>query len=136
MLSADALQRLVHRQVQAAGTTCASLQGRRITPHTLRRSVAMALLQHGVDPAVIALWLGHESIETTQLYLHADMQLKERALGYSDPAGNPPDPVPARGQPPCLAESTLIMPTPSPPRIRDPTESWRVSFQYSSRLSF
>ena len=90
MLSADALQRLVHRHVQAAGTTCASLQGRRITPHTLRHSAAMALLQHGVDPAVIALWLGHESIETTQLYLHADMQLKERALGYSDPAGNPP----------------------------------------------
>ena len=50
----------------------------------------MVLLQHGVDLAVIALWLGHESIETTQQYLHADMQLKERALGYSDPAGTPP----------------------------------------------
>ncbi len=50
----------------------------------------MMLLQHGVDLAVIALWLGHESIETTQQYLHADMQLKERALGYSDPVGAPP----------------------------------------------
>lgn len=49
----------------------------------------MALLQHGVDLAVIALWLGHESIETTQQYLHADMQLKERALAYSDPAESP-----------------------------------------------
>jgi integrase len=50
----------------------------------------MVLLQHGVDLAVIALWLGHESIETTHQYLHADMQLKERVLGYSDPAGPPP----------------------------------------------
>ena len=89
-LSADALQRLVKRHVQSASATCTSLQGRTITPHTLRHSAAMALLQHGVDLAVIALWLGHESIETTQQYLHADMQLKERALGYSDPAGTPP----------------------------------------------
>ena len=50
----------------------------------------MVLLQHGVDLAVIALWLGHESIETTQQYLHADMQLKERALRYSNPADTPP----------------------------------------------
>jgi integrase/recombinase XerD len=90
VLSADALQRLVNRHVQAASTTCVSLRGRTITPHTLRHSAAMALLQHGVDLAVIALWLGHESIETTQQYLHADMQLKERALGYSDPAQSPP----------------------------------------------
>jgi integrase/recombinase XerD len=89
-LSADALQRIVNRHVQSASTTCALLRGRTITPHTLRHSAAMALLQHGVDLAVIALWLGHESIETTQHYLHADMQLKERALGYSDPAGSPP----------------------------------------------
>jgi site-specific recombinase XerD len=89
-LSADALQRSVNRHVQTASTTCASLAGRRVTPHTLRHTAAMALLQRGVDLAVIALWLGHESIETTQLYLHADMQLKERALGYSDPAGSPP----------------------------------------------
>ena len=90
-LSADALQRLVNRHVQSASTTCASLQGRKITPHTLRHTAAMALLRHGVDLTVIALWLGHESIDTTQQYLHADMQLKERALGYSDPtAGTPP----------------------------------------------
>jgi len=89
-LSADALQRLVNRHAQSASTTCASLQGRRITPHTLRHTAAMVLLQHGVDLAVIALWLGHESIETTQQYLHADMQLKERALSYSNPADTPP----------------------------------------------
>lgn len=89
-LSADAVQRLVQRHIQLASTTCASLHERRITPHTLRHTAAMALLRNGVDLAVIALWLGHESIETTQQYLHADMQLKERALGYSDPAGIPP----------------------------------------------
>ena len=59
----------------------------------------MALLRRGVDQTVIALWLGHESAETTQVYLHADMRLKERALGHSDPRGaqpvrfRPPDPL-------------------------------------------
>ena len=59
----------------------------------------MALLRRGVDHTVIALWLGHESTETTQVYLHADMRLKERALGHSDPSGKqpgrfrPPDPL-------------------------------------------
>ena len=72
-LSADALQRSVNRHAQTASTTCASLAGRRITPDALRHTAAMALLQRGADLAVIALWLGHESIETTQLYLHADM---------------------------------------------------------------
>lgn len=86
-LSADALQRLVVRHVTKAATKCSSLAGRSITPHTLRHTAAMSLLHHGVDQTVIALWLGHESVETTQLYLHADMQLKERALGYADPAG-------------------------------------------------
>ena len=89
-LSSDALQRVVSRHVASASTACASLQGRTITPHALRHTAAMALLQHGVDLAVIALRLGHESIETTNRYLHADLQLKERALGYSDPTGAPP----------------------------------------------
>ena len=51
-----------------------------MTPHTLRHSTAMELLHHGVDQSVIALWLGHESVETTQIYIHADMRLKEKAL--------------------------------------------------------
>jgi integrase/recombinase XerD len=53
---------------------------KRITPHVLRHSLAMDLLQHGIDRSVIALWLGHQSIETTQIYLHANLQLKEEAL--------------------------------------------------------
>jgi len=94
-LSADALQGLVARHVAAAAATCSSLGGRTITPHTLRHTAAMALLRRGVDLTVIALWLGHESIETTQSYLHADMELKERALSHADSSGLKP----ARFQP-------------------------------------
>lgn len=89
-LSADALQRLVALHADTASKKCSSLSGRIITPHTLRHTTAMALLRRGVDRTVIALWLGHESAETTQIYLHADMQLKERALGHSDPSGVQP----------------------------------------------
>lgn len=89
-LSADALQRLVARHVVVAAATCSSLAGRSITPHTLRHTTAMTLLQRGVDQTVIALWLGHESVETTQIYIHADMRLKEKALGYADPSGAAP----------------------------------------------
>jgi site-specific recombinase XerD len=89
-LSADALQRLVARHVAMASATCSSLVGRSITPHTLRHTAAMDLLRRGVDLTVIALWLGHESVETTQIYLHADMRLKERALGRADRSGATP----------------------------------------------
>jgi site-specific recombinase XerD len=89
-LSADALQGLVARHVSAASVTCSSLKGRAITPHTLRHTAAMALLRGGVDLTVIALWLGHESIETTQIYLHADMRLKERALAHTQSSGATP----------------------------------------------
>lgn len=90
-LSADAVQRLVSRHVRAARPGCPSLGAKRVTPHTLRHAAAMALLHCGVDLSVIALWLGHESTETTQIYLHADMQLKERALAHSTPSGLAPD---------------------------------------------
>lgn len=86
-LSADALQRLVSRHATTACQTCPSLKAKNVTPHSLRHAAAMALLRHGVDLAVIALWLGHESSETTQIYLHADMQLKERALAHANASG-------------------------------------------------
>jgi integrase/recombinase XerD len=79
-MSSDALQRLVARHIKTAGKRCPSLQKKRVTPHTLRHTTAMDLLQRGVDITVIALWLGHESIQTTQIYLHADMAMKEKAL--------------------------------------------------------
>jgi site-specific recombinase XerD len=82
-LSRDALERLVKRHVISASQNCPSLKDRKVTPHTLRHSAAMSLLRRGVDLTVIALWLGHESTETTMIYLHADMKLKERALQHA-----------------------------------------------------
>jgi len=79
-LSRDALEHLVRRHTVSAIRLCPSLKRKRVSPHVLRHSTAMELLHHGVDPAVIALWLGHESVETTQVYVHADLRLKERAL--------------------------------------------------------
>ena len=90
-LSADAMQRLVTRHTTTARRTCPSLNGKVVTPHTLRHAAAMALLQRGVDLSVIALWLGHESTETTEVYLHADMRLKERALAHATPSGLQPE---------------------------------------------
>lgn len=90
-LSPDALQRLVTRHVKTATRACPSLKSKTVTPHSLRHTAAMNLLRRGVDLTVIALWLGHESIQTTQIYLHADMELKERALAHATPDGHVPD---------------------------------------------
>lgn len=79
-LSRDAIELLVQKHSQSASTSCPSLIGKRVSPHVLRHSTAMELLHHGVDQSVIALWLGHESVETTQIYMHADLRLKEKAL--------------------------------------------------------
>jgi integrase/recombinase XerD len=89
-MSEDAVERLVAKHVSAARRPCPSLGGKRVTPHTLRHTAAMQLLQRGVDRSVIALWLGHESIETTQVYLHADLRLKEEALARTASSGRAP----------------------------------------------
>lgn len=86
-LSEDAVERLVAKYAVAARAHCPSLATKRVTPHTLRHTTAMQLLRRGVDRAVIALWLGHESIETTQMYLHADLGLKENALAHTTSSG-------------------------------------------------
>ena len=88
-LSRDAVERIVTRHVATAARSCSSLGDKRVTPHALRHSAAMELLRTGVDCAVIALWLGHESVETTQIYLHSDPGLKERAMERTRPAGVP-----------------------------------------------
>lgn len=79
-LSHDGLAYILAKHVATARSKCPSLVGKRITPHVLRHSLAMDLLQSGVDRSVIALWLGHQSMETTQIYLHASLELKEQAL--------------------------------------------------------
>ena len=79
-MSRDAIERIVRKYVISTSKTCASIKGKRVSPHVLRHSTAMELLQNGVEPTVIALWLGHESVETTQVYTHADLKLKEKAL--------------------------------------------------------
>jgi len=79
-LGHDGLEYLLSKHLAVARRHCPSLIKKRVTFHSLRHSLAMNLLHHGVDRSVIALWLGHENVETTSIYLQADMQLKEQAL--------------------------------------------------------
>ncbi len=84
-LSRDGVNYILQLAVQRATATCPSLSTKSISPHTLRHSTAMHLLQSGVDITVIALWLGHESIETTHGYIEADLAMKEKALEKTTP---------------------------------------------------
>lgn len=84
-LSADAVHYLLLRHVKTASMHCPSLAGKRVTVHVLRHTMALDLLQAGVDRSVIALWLGHESVETTQIYLEATLAMKEMALEKTAP---------------------------------------------------
>jgi site-specific recombinase XerD len=84
-LSRDGVEYVLSKHLKTAKLKCPSLKGKRVSPHVLRHSTAMNLLQNGVDCSVIALWLGHESMETTQVYLHANLELKEKALAKTEP---------------------------------------------------
>lgn len=98
-LSRDAVALRLTIHTQTAAACCPTLAGRRIHPHVLRHTCAMSLLQAGVDTTVIALWLGHAGIRSTDAYVHADIQIKERALALTTPATikpgryRPPDKV-------------------------------------------
>jgi site-specific recombinase XerD len=95
-LSRDAIERRVATHAATAAKRCHSLQGKKLHPHAPRHSCAMSLLQAGVDTTVIALWLGHADVRSTQPYLHADLTIKERALALVTPA----DVKPGRYKPP------------------------------------
>lgn len=98
-LSPDAVQQRLSTHVDRAVASCPDLAGKHITVHTLRHTAAMRFLEAGIDTAVIALWLGHESIATTGIYLHADLNIKRTALERTrqpeTPAGDyqPDDPL-------------------------------------------
>jgi site-specific recombinase XerD len=98
-LSRDAIERRLAVHAATAAKTRPSLKAKNLHPHVLRHSCAMALLHAGVDTTVIALWLGHADIRSTQAYLHADLSIKERALALTTPASvkpgryKPPDAV-------------------------------------------
>lgn len=95
-LSRDAVERRLTNHAAIAAQRCPSLSGKRITPHVLRHTAAMSLLHAGVDTSVIALWLGHADVRSTNAYLQADMTIKERALALTTPA----DVRPGRYRPP------------------------------------
>src|SRR5256714_4168950 len=84
-LSPDGVHYLLVRHVKTAAEVCPSLKDKRVTVHCLRHTAAMDLLQEGVDRSVIALWLGHESVDTTQIYLEATLAMKEKALSKTKP---------------------------------------------------
>jgi site-specific recombinase XerD len=87
-LSRDAVEDLLKKHSSRAAHACPSLATKRISPHVLRHTTAVRLLHAGVDRAVIALWLGHESVETTQIYVDADLAIKQRVLARSAPLGS------------------------------------------------
>jgi site-specific recombinase XerD len=89
-LSRDAIALRISTHAATAAQRCPSLLGKRIHPHVLRHSCAMSLLQAGVDTSVIALWLGHAGVRSTDAYLHADMTIKEKALALTTPATTRP----------------------------------------------
>jgi integrase/recombinase XerD len=90
-LSRDAVEHRLATYTKTASPTCPSLSVKKVTAHTLRHTAAMQLLRAGVDTSVIALWLGHEKVDTTQIYLHADLAIKERALARTKQRPSQPD---------------------------------------------
>ncbi len=95
-LSRDALERRITKHTATAALSRPALREKKVSPHVLRHSAAMRLLNAGVDTSVIALWMGHENVATTQVYIHADLALKERAIARTAPQDAPP----GRYQPP------------------------------------
>lgn len=94
-MSRDALERRLAKHAATAASVEPTITEKKVSPHVLRHTAAMRLLEAGVDSTVIALWLGHESVATTQIYVHADLALKEQALARTAPL----DATPGRYRP-------------------------------------
>ena len=94
-LSSHGVHYLLNKHVRTAAVKCSSLNSKRVSPHVLRHTTAMDLLQEGVEQSNIAIWLGHESIETTQIYLDADLAMKQAVLDKT----TPPEGKPGRYRP-------------------------------------
>ena len=103
VMSRDAVAYLLEKHTRTARKQCPSLKTKRVTPHGLRHTAAVNLLENGVDQVTIALWLGHESVETTQIYLHASLQLKQKALERTQPHQKSGAPFRYRPDDPLLA---------------------------------
>ncbi|VVE11009.1 Tyrosine recombinase XerD [Pandoraea horticolens] len=86
-LTRNGVDSILQKAVSRAAGTCPALSGKYISPHVVRHTTAMYLLQSGVDMSVIAFWLGHENLNTTHIYMEADLALKEKALNRLQPAG-------------------------------------------------
>ena len=89
-LSRDALERRLAKYAAIASKSCPTLVEKRVSPHVMRHTAAMRLVNAGVDIVTVALWLGHQNVATTQIYVHADLALKERALERTAPKDLPP----------------------------------------------
>lgn len=89
-LSRDALERRIAKYAAGAASSCPTLAEKRVSPHVMRHSAAMRLINAGVEVVTVALWLGHQNVATTQIYVHADLALKERALARTAPEDLPP----------------------------------------------
>jgi len=89
-LTTRAVALLLDKHCATASAACPSLGGKRVTPHVLRHTNAMLLRAENIDILTIALWLGHESTKSTEIYLHADNKLKQQAIERTTPTGTPP----------------------------------------------
>jgi integrase/recombinase XerD len=89
-MTRDAVERRLTKHTATAARVEPTLTEKKVSPHVLRHTAAMRLLAAGVDSTVIALWLGHESVATTQIYIHADLALKEQALARTAPLDTTP----------------------------------------------
>jgi integrase/recombinase XerD len=89
-LTRDAIERRLAKHLTAARSHCPTLASKRVSMHSLRHTAAMMLLHAGIDTSTIALWLGHEQERTTHIYLHADLELKQRALDRATPPTSRP----------------------------------------------